>query len=56
MQFTPCGIRLPKTPANELKLNLFEFLQRVQQRFNKVKDNKRLVNYFAYKMIENIHE
>ena len=36
----PRGVRLPKTPANELKLNLFEFLQRVQQRFNKVKGNK----------------
>ena len=35
----PRGVRLPKTPANELKLNLFEFLQRVQQRFNKVKGN-----------------
>ena len=40
----PRGVRLPKTSANELKLNLFEFLQRVQQRFNKVKGNKRLVN------------
>ena len=37
--FVPCGIRLPKTPANELKPNLFEFLQRVQQCFNKVKGN-----------------
>ena len=36
----PRGVRLPKTPANKLKLNLFEFLQRVQQRFNKVKGNK----------------
>ena len=40
----PRGLRLPKTPANELKLNLFEFLQRVQQRFNKVNGNKRLAN------------
>ena len=41
--FVPCGVRLPKTPANELKPNLFEFLQRVQECFNKVKGNKRLV-------------
>ena len=38
-KFVPCGVRLPKTPANELKPNLFEFLQRVQQCFNKVKGN-----------------
>ncbi len=39
----PRGVRLPKTSANELKPNLFEFLQRVQQCFNKVKGNKRSV-------------
>ena len=41
----PRGWRLPKTPANELKPNLFEFLQRVQQCFNKVKGNCNWFNY-----------
>ena len=38
-KLAPRGWRLPKTLANELKPNLFEFLQRVQQCFNKVKGN-----------------
>ena len=42
--YSPRGVRLPKAIANELKPNLFEFLQRVQQCFNEANGNKRLVN------------
>ena len=40
----PRGVRLPKTHANELKPNLFEFLQQVQLCFNEVKGNIEVLN------------